>query len=552
MRIVVDLTPLLPGGANGGAKPMVLALLRHLPELTPPDWTFIFLTAEHSHEELAVFDRDNVSRVCVIKKPAVSSKSPKEKFLWKTWVHRILVRFLPQKMVGYIKLLYYRFNLRKDAPVGLLAGLKADLLFNPFTAPTYYDPKVPSVSIVYDLQFMAYPQFFLPDDLFYRQQHFENTVRLSSHIVTISDFVRQTVLENTSLSPQQVTSLPIGLVRPLLVPSEEHTQEILSALGLTKKRFLLYPANFWLHKNHEMLLVAFQRFLKRNPSTDLKLVCTGALEERRNELTFFASRMKLDDSVLFPGFLSEEDLGALYQTAQALIFPSLYEGFGIPILEAMSVGIPVLCSQVASLPEVAGDAAIYFNPGSPQQIADAIQKIEEDTEYRELLIEQGIDRLKNFSEARDLAKNYYRILLATLDGEQEYHDYALEGVSADGWILQGGIYLLFPSSKEQHKREWTMTLSLPNWFPTSAKIQVHNKTSKLVTAMDIAPGETKKLSYSLPRSSGYLTLSSSPLFSPFYLGTGNDTRSLGLYCANSQITCNDTLVTLRDDTDASS
>ena len=282
MRIVVDLTPLLPGGANGGAKPMVLALLRHLPDLAP-DWEFIFLTAESSHAELAVFDRENVRRLCIMHNPPqdVASSSP-QKIHWRSRIHRLMVRFLPAKAVDIAKRLYYRTSLQKKAPQGLLAGLHADLLFNPFTAPTYFDPKIPAVSIVYDLQFMAYPQFFSSDELFYRHQHFESTVRLSSHIVTISNFVRQTVLENTNLSPHQVTSLPIGLVKPLLAPSEERIQEILSVFGLTKKRFLLYPANFWLHKNHEMLLVAFQRFLKQNPSTNLKLVCTGALEERRN------------------------------------------------------------------------------------------------------------------------------------------------------------------------------------------------------------------------------------------------------------------------------
>ena len=245
--------------------------------------------------------------------------------------------------------------------------------------------------------------------------------------------------------------------------------------------------------------------------------------------------------------LPEDQLAAVWQGCAFLIFPSLYEGFGIPILEAMSVGIPVLCSNVTSLPEVAGEAAIYFNPGSPQEIANSIQRIERKSAYREQLIVQGVKRLKEFSDARGLAKRYLEILQTTLAGEPEYRDYALEGISADGWILQSGIYLLFPPSKKEEKREWQIILSLPEWFPTFATIQVHDKKNESVIKVELAPGETKELSYLLPAETGYLVLNSSPIFSPLQLGVGKDTRSIGLYCVQSKIISSDSIIaTLKD------
>ncbi len=176
-----------------------------------------------------------------------------------------------------------------------------------------------------------------------------------------------------------------------LVP--EQLMAVLERLDLRVGRFLLYPANFWPHKNHRMLLTAFKMYRARNPGSELGLVCTGTPNADMECLRDAVARMELEGAVSFPGDVSDEVFTALIQACQALIFPSLYEGFGIPVLEAMARGKPVLCSRVTSLLEVAGDAAVYFDPRKPAEIVRAIEHIDSDAERAERLMHLGYERL---------------------------------------------------------------------------------------------------------------------------------------------------------------
>jgi glycosyltransferase involved in cell wall biosynthesis len=125
-----------------------------------------------------------------------------------------------------------------------------------------------------------------------------------------------------------------------------------------------------------------------------------------------ADGMKLGDRVLFPGYLSEAELAALLSGCRALIFPSLYEGFGMPVIEAMAAGKPVLCSTVASLPEVAGDAALFFDPRMPAEIAGAIERIDSHAALRERLIRAGYANAARFSDPDRMAAEYLSVLKA--------------------------------------------------------------------------------------------------------------------------------------------
>ena len=124
--------------------------------------------------------------------------------------------------------------------------------------------------------------------------------------------------------------------------------------------------------------------------------------------------MGLADRVLFPGFLSADEFAALYASCRALIFPSLYEGFGMPVLEAMNFGKPVLCSNVTSLPEVAGDAALYFDPRKPDDILRAIEKILWDPEFGKALVAQGRRRVEEFNNSERMAEEYLDVFAEVL------------------------------------------------------------------------------------------------------------------------------------------
>jgi glycosyltransferase involved in cell wall biosynthesis len=193
------------------------------------------------------------------------------------------------------------------------------------------------------------------------------------------------------------------------VPDAQSDKSIFDRLGLASQRYLLYPANFWKHKNHEMFLTAFGIACHEGLPADIKLVCTGAPGVRQAWLASAADAMHLGDRVLFPGYLSTAELAALMANCTAVVFPSLYEGFGLPVLEAMAAGVPVACSNTTSLPEVAGDAAIFFDPKVPDQIAKAMITLAENETFRARLINAGRQRAVEFSDLTRMAKEYWEL-----------------------------------------------------------------------------------------------------------------------------------------------
>jgi glycosyltransferase involved in cell wall biosynthesis len=182
-------------------------------------------------------------------------------------------------------------------------------------------------------------------------------------------------------------------------------------LGLEDADFLLYPANFWPHKNHRRLFEAMSIYLRAHPDSRLRLVCTGAPNTLMNDLQVTAEAILPAGTVVFAGYIPEQELSALLAASAAVIFPSLYEGFGMPVLEAMASGKPVLCSNVTSLPEVAGDAAIYFDPTNPRQIAEAITALGERSAR---LVRRGRERAASFGDSRRMAADYLSLFRTVL------------------------------------------------------------------------------------------------------------------------------------------
>ena len=180
-------------------------------------------------------------------------------------------------------------------------------------------------------------------------------------------------------------------------------------LGLASQRYLIYPANFWKHKNHEMLLTAFGMACHGGLAADIKLVCTGAPGARQEWLMSAAHTMNLGDRILFPGYLPNAELAALMANCTGVVFPSLYEGFGLPVIEAMAAGVPVACSNTTSLPEVAADAAILFDPRVPTQIAQAMISLVKNEALRARLIQAGQQRAVEFSDGKRMAREYWEL-----------------------------------------------------------------------------------------------------------------------------------------------
>ena len=229
----------------------------------------------------------------------------------------------------------------------------------------------PAATTIHDLQHELYPRFFSRTELAYRRLVYGRAVKASRIVIAISDHARQTLIERYRLPAERVRVIHLGVDHERLTPG-----------AASRQPFLLYPANRWRHKNHERLFEAFALAQRHRP--ELRLVLTGAGHDRS----------PLPAGVESRGRVAADELVALYRTAGALVFPSLYEGFGLPPLEAMACGCPVAVSHATSLPEVCGDAAEYFDPLSPEDMARAIVEVlDRPGDYTV----RGLERARGFS-----------------------------------------------------------------------------------------------------------------------------------------------------------
>jgi glycosyltransferase involved in cell wall biosynthesis len=248
-------------------------------------------------------------------------------------------------------------------------------------------PQPPAAVTVHDLQHELYPQFFSRAELAYRRVLYKHAVTSSRIVITISEHARDTLLTRYGIDPARVVAIPLGVDHDRLTPGDG-----------PREPFLLYPANPWPHKNHSRLYEALALVRRERP--ELRLVLTGT-----------GHATTLPERVESRGRVSYDELMHLYRTASALVFPSLYEGFGLPPLEAMACGCPVAASRATSLPEVCGDAAELFDPMSPKDMARAIDAVLADPGP---YVERGLRRARLFSwEATARAhENVYRRLAA--------------------------------------------------------------------------------------------------------------------------------------------
>ena len=362
-KIAVDLTPILSGGGNGGAKIFVLLLLQELAKIAP-NTQFILLTQDGFNDDLHLLQAPNIFRITP---PQIENKQSR-----------------------------------------FLLDMEVDLLFCPITAPIYFEDGLHTVCTVYDLQYKTYPEFFSDEEINQRQHSFNSACSYASLLTAISDYSRTCAIKEGYLEESNIRTIYLCLAKRLNC-NKEINSEILTSYALTKKRYLIYPANFWKHKNHEMLLTSFGMACQQGLPADIKLVCTGAPSSRKDWLIRSALAMGLADRVIFPGYLQHAEFSELMTHCAGLIYPSLYEGFGLPVIEAMSLGVPVACSNTTSLPEVAEQAAFLFDPRKPSQITQAMLALVNNEQLRASLIQAGLKRASEFSDTTKMALEYWQL-----------------------------------------------------------------------------------------------------------------------------------------------
>jgi glycosyltransferase involved in cell wall biosynthesis len=207
---------------------------------------------------------------------------------------------------------------------------------------------------------------------------------------------RRDFVESYGLSPEKVTVVPGGSVlHEYSAPTEADLDQLRARLSLADS-FLLYPAQTWPHKNHERLLEALAH-IRAESGTTIPLVCPGKQTREFRAIRELVEELGLADSVSFPGFVSSLELRGLYELATALVFPSRFEGWGLPICEAFESGLPVVSSTATGLPDVVGDAGLLFDPDDIAGMAAQVQRLWSDPGLREQLRERGAKRAAEFS-----------------------------------------------------------------------------------------------------------------------------------------------------------
>lgn len=347
MRIAIDARMINPGSMHGIAR-YVFELLNSL------------MTIGVGHEFFII----------------VNSQSPLEAIEWPAHMRLVTVKGT-------------WFSLRQQWELPrLLRSLKADLLHAPsFMAPLACPCRL--VMTIHDLNHMVLPQFYTPFHQFYYQVFVRGCVRRSEHILTVSQFSKDEIVRHFDISPERVHVTYNGVsshYRPVTDPDQLAYVRDLYELP---ERFVFCVSNNKPHKNVHQLVRAFC-----HSTVDIPLVLACPVD--RNIIRI-AENYGKKHLIYFSKFIDEEHLPSVYSMTHLFVYPSTYEGFGLPPLEALSCGAPVVVARSSSLPEVVGDSAIFTNPFDYQDIARALEIGVSDEPLRQKLSRLGVSHARRFS-----------------------------------------------------------------------------------------------------------------------------------------------------------
>lgn len=262
-----------------------------------------------------------------------------------------------------------------------------------FVAP-YFSP-CPSVITVYDLSFLRLPEGFKRLNRLYLSHLTRRSARRARRIIAISESTKRDIVRLLRVSEDKVDVVYCGVDERFRLLDEAQVAEFRRRRGLPE-RMILFLGTLEPRKNVGRLIEAYARLEREG----VGLVIAGARGWRYDEIFSQVEAMGLSNRVLFPGYVPEEEKALWYNAAEVFVFPSLYEGFGLPPLEAMTCGTPVITSNVSSLPEVVGEAGLTVDPRDVEALATAMRRVLRDAGLRRMMSEQGQQQAKRFSWSR--------------------------------------------------------------------------------------------------------------------------------------------------------
>ena len=329
------------------------------------------ITQQHpEHEFIFIFDRKFDKDFIFSKniKPIVIGPPARHPFLFYLW---------------------FEFSVTK-----ILKQIKPDI----FLSPDGYlslRTKIPSLAIIHDLNFEHYPEDLPWLVKKYYKYYFPKFAKKAKRIGTVSEFSKSDIIKQYSIPKEKIDVIFNGANENFKAPTELIKQETLKIYSKGKPYFI-FVGSLHPRKNLSNLFKAFDKF-KQTDNSEIKLLIAGEKKWWTQDIENAYKQMKFADDVIFIGRVSEEKLANIIGSALAMTFVSYFEGFGIPIVEAFYCETPVIASNVTSLPEVAGDAALFIDPFSVDSISDAMQKIATDENLRKDLIKKGKIRKQEFS-----------------------------------------------------------------------------------------------------------------------------------------------------------
>ena len=266
-------------------------------------------------------------------------------------------------------------------------------------SPAYVSPvfKIcPYVMTIHDLSFMLFPEMFISTYRLYLKILMPLSVKRADLIIAVSEHTKQDIIKILKVPEEKIKVIYEGAEERFYKSHSPYLIKSFIKKNNLPEKFILFVGTLEPRKNLKGLLKAYSIYSKRTDKP-LKLVLTGMKGWLYNDVFELIETLNLKDNVIFTGYLSDDEMPYLYNAASLFVYPSFYEGFGLPVVEAMACGTPVIASNVSSLPEVLGNAGILIDPNNIEEIALAIQNILEDDKFRHELIEKGLTRAKDFS-----------------------------------------------------------------------------------------------------------------------------------------------------------
>ncbi|OFX88272.1 MAG: glycosyltransferase [Bacteroidetes bacterium GWF2_33_16] len=329
------------------------------------------ITQNHSeHEFYFIFDREYSSDFIFSKNvhPIVIGPQSRHPFLFYWWFERSIPKILKK--------------------------INADLFISP-DGFLSLSTKVKSLAVFHDINYMHYPKDFPFLVRHYYRYFSPRFAKKADRIVTVSEFSKKDIVDQFSINPELVDVVYNG-ANKIYKPISEEEKQATKQKYTSGNDYFIFVGALSPRKNIANLLLAFDRFKTQTFST-AKLIIVGEMMFKTQRMKRAYSQLVYKDDVIFTGRMSPEELRYLYGSAIALTFVPYFEGFGIPIIEAMNCHTPVITSNVTSMPEVAGDAALLVNPFSVDSIADAMTRLFADDKMRKELITRGSIQCQKFS-----------------------------------------------------------------------------------------------------------------------------------------------------------